>query len=182
MDEQNQRILQITCAGNTVVPLEELHDLQGELKDLSEVNYVKLRNSITKFGFSFPIFYWEDQDGTKYTLDSHQRQRTLLKMQAEGWTIPPLPADPIHAKDKAEAKTKLLLLNSKFGKITQEGYDAFISDINVEEIGDMLALPDIWQENETVQDRQGVGGEPTHKHDQPIEVTCPACSHTFTVE
>lgn len=185
MDEANQRILQISCQGHTAVPLAELVDLQGDLKDLTEVNYVKLYNSMVKYGFSFPVFYWEDSTGVKWTIDSHQRQRTLRKMESEGWTIPPLPADPIFAKDKAEAKQKLLLLNSKYGKMTQEGYDAFTSDLPDDDLADMLALPDVWQENETTgdrTDRQGVGGEPTHKHDQPVQATCPNCQHQFTIE
>lgn len=153
----NQLTIEIACKGYTAFPLEELHDLQGNLKDLTEENYVRLRNAMTKFGFSFPVFVWVDPtDNTKYIIDAHQRLRTLRKMKQEGWTIPDLPADIIEAKDRVEAKKKLLLLNSRYGKMTREGFDEFIDEVGFEvdnEIEDMLVLPEIemWVDEENTQ-------------------------------
>lgn len=144
--------LKITCQGFTTVELDELNDLQGNLKDLSEENYVRLRNSMVEFGFSFPVFMWVDETGKKWIVDAHQRKRVLLKMREEGIVIPPLPADIIHAKDKIEAKKKLLLHESHYGKLTQEGYDEFFVESGFEfkedEISDFLDLPDIFKEPE----------------------------------
>lgn len=133
----------ISCQGATSVSLDELQDLQGNLKDLTEDNYAKLRNSLIEFGFSFPIFFWQDENGAKWIIDAHQRKRTLLKMRDEGILIPSLPADPIFAKDRAEAKKKLLLLNSRYGQMTQEGFDEFTSDIEIEDIADLLTIPEV---------------------------------------
>lgn len=139
--------IEISCQGYTKVPIDELKDLQGNLKDLTEENYVRLRNSMTKFGFSFPVFMWIDSEGTKWVIDAHQRLRTLRKMKEEGWTIPDLPADIIQAKDKVEAKKKLLLLNSRYGKMTREGFDEFVDEVGFEvdgeDIEDLLVLPEI---------------------------------------
>lgn len=171
--------LKIACQGATTVQLDELHDLQGDLKDLTEANYVKLRNSMTQYGFSFPIFIWIDIDGTKYTVDAHQRTRTLKKMREEGITIPPLPADIIHAESKTEAKKKLLLLNSRYGKITEEGFQAFTQEpgfeIESQEIADMLEIPEIDLSY----------GEEGDMDDSPTEqklVECPNCKLKFTPE
>jgi hypothetical protein len=168
--------LRITCAGHTSVELDDLHDLQGELKELSEDNYLKLRNSLTRFGFSFPVFYWESPEGTKYILDAHQRVRVLKVMRNEGITIPPLPADPIHAESLTEAKEKLLLLNSKIGTITQEGFDTFTADMPIEDIADLLSIPEVMIEGQD-------DSEEKEKSD-PIktqEVVCPQCTHRFTI-
>lgn len=157
--------IRITCAGNTTVSLDELKDFQGNLKELSEDNYAKLRNSMIEFGFSFPIFYWQDEAGTKWIIDAHQRIRTLSHMQKEGVVIPPLPADPIFATDRTEAKKKLLLLNSRYGEMTQEGFDEFTADINIEEISDLLELPEVMvegqEESQAIEDEApAVSGEP----------------------
>lgn len=170
--------IQIACKGYTVAPIEELNDLQGNLKDLTEENYVRLRNSITKFGFSFPIFMWIDPaDGKKWIIDAHQRLRTLRQMQKEGWTIPPLPADVIEAADRKEAKKKLLVANSKYGKITREGFDEFIDEVGFEiddEIDDLLALPEIELHEQSEE-------QPANKEPEQHAATCPNCGTTFNI-
>jgi len=169
--------IKIACQGYTTVPLEELTDLQGNLKDLTEENYVKLRNSMTQYGFSFPVFMWIDTDGTKYIVDAHQRLRTLRKMQQEGWTIPPLPADIIHAENRKQAKAKLLLLNSKFGTITREGFDEFVSEVGFEvddSIDEFLAIPEI-------ELREPSDDKNTNDPTDLKEVTCPSCGHRFEI-
>lgn len=170
-------ILKITCDAFTQVELDSIADLQGSLKELSEKEEVKLRNSLIKYGFSFPIFFWEDSAGQKWSIDSQQRRTVLKKMRDEGWTIPPLPADPIHAKSKTEAKEKLLLLNSRYGKITDSGFDAFIgaddSKIDLDGVVDFLTLPEI------------IFGEQPPKKDKtklkPM-ITCPKCGVPFRPE
>ena len=167
--------LRITCAGNTTVTLDELQDLQGELKELSEENYTKLRNSMVKYGFSFPIFFWQSPEGVRYILDAHQRVRTLKAMRVEGITIPPLPADPIQASGLMEAKEKLLVLNSPMGKITQEGFDAFTADMDIGEMTDLIAIADVMIEG--IDDKEEK--EPSNEI-KTVEVVCPACQHRFT--
>lgn len=172
--------LRIECQGATTVELDELNDLQGDLKDLTEINYVKLRNSMIEFGFSFPVFIWIDETGKKWILDAHQRVRTLKKMREEGITIPPLPADIINAESRVRAKEKLLLLNSRYGSITEEGFQAFTSEVGFEipseDIADMLVLPEIdlsYGERETP--------EETEKPPKEL-VECPGCHLKFTPE
>lgn len=170
MDELAVRI---ECEGSTSVPIDELNDLQGNLKDLSEEDYIKQRNAITEFGFSFPVFYWEDETGKKWIIDAHQRKRTLLKMRSEGWIIPPLPACNIHAKDRIEAKKKLLLLQSRYGKITSTGMTDYLNEqdylIPFEEIQDFLTYPE-----DDFEDKP-------KKEKKLKEITCPECQAKFTL-
>lgn len=167
-------VLRITCEGATTVELDEVQDLQGNFKSLSEDDYVKLRNSMVEFGFSFPLFIWIDPlTNIKWAIDGHQRNfRALPKMRQEGWTIPPLPAVIVHAADRIEAKKKLLVLNSRYGKVTAEGITDFLNEpdylIPSEEILDFLSYPE-----DDFEDKP-------KKEKKLKETICPKCGEVFT--
>ena len=147
-------IIKIRCNGFESLPIESLTELQGGLKELSTKNYERLKNSILKYGFSFPAFIWQNKN-KKYIIDAHQRVRTIKKMIDEGYRIEQsngdikdeIPCDYIFAADKKEAKEKLLQLNSQYGKITYEGLYEFENELdaelNIEAIYQELDLPGI---------------------------------------
>ena len=116
----------IACEGAQAVPLEKLEPLQGDLKDLSEENYKKLRREILERGFSEPISVWKHKGKLKI-LNGHQRVRALSVMRGEGYEIPPLPVSIIHAKDEREAKMKVLALTSQYGNMTGQGLYEFLT-------------------------------------------------------
>jgi len=104
------------------IPIADLLPTQGDLKDLTEVNYIKLKNVIQRRGFSYPVYVWEDNDKILHLLDGHQRQRVLNR---EGWNEP-IPYLKVPAKDLQEAMARLLEITSQYATITQEGIDEFI--------------------------------------------------------
>ena len=113
--------------------LADLLELQGELKDLTERNAAKLRRSITKHGLFVPFFVWPAPDGNTYILDGHQRKRVLVK---DGHGSLPVPCVLVHADTLPEAKEKLLVISSQYGRITQTGYDEFTFDLP--DIGELV--------------------------------------------
>ena len=133
------KTISLKCETSETVKLSEIIDLQGNLKHREKVDYEKIKTSILKFGFSFPIFYTL-LDGKKFCLDGHGRVSTLKKMEKEGYLIPELPAVKVECADMEEPKQKLLRLNSQYGSLSKESVLEFCSDmeINFEE----LALPD----------------------------------------
>ena len=131
--------ISIKCETKDTLELAELTELQGGLKERTDVDYDKIKLSIIKFGFSFPLFVWKSGK-TNYLCDGHGRFATLCKMQKDGYIIPPLPVVYIQCKNKAEAKQKLLRLNSQYGKMTKESVLEFASDIDLN--FDEIALPD----------------------------------------
>jgi len=106
------------------VKIADLLPTQGELKDLSEANYNKLKSNIERRGFIDPVSVWEDDKGIKHLLNGHQRQRVLSK---EGWTKP-IPYFNIPANNLQEAAAIVLELTSQYGTVTQEGLDSMIAE------------------------------------------------------
>jgi hypothetical protein len=133
------KTISIKCETKDTLELAELTELQGNLKARTDIDYDKIKLSIIKYGFSFPFFVWRGED-KNYILDGHGRMATLCKMQKDGYIIPPLPVVYIQAKDKKEAKQKLLRLNSQYGKMTKESVLEFADDIDLN--FDEIALPD----------------------------------------
>ena len=131
--------LEINCTGSDTIQLHELTEFQGELKERSAGDVEKIIKSIKKHGFSFPFFVWKKGDKNN-VLDGHGRLMALKQMAAAGEEIPALPCVYISAKDEAEAKEKLLKLNSQYGHMTADSVAAFLGDIKID--FDELALPD----------------------------------------
>jgi len=123
---QNSKVLSITCKGHTFLDLEKLTPLQGNLKTLDPKDFERLKQSILDNGISFPFFIWQNKK-KNYCLDGHQREKVLVVLRDEGYTIPPLPVDLIEAKDEAEAKFKILLASSRYGQITEQGFTDFLN-------------------------------------------------------
>lgn len=137
------------------MPIADLLATQGNLKDLTEANYKKLKNTIERRGFSYPVYVWESQDGLLHLLDGHQRQRVLT---TEGWDEP-IPYLKVPADNLQEAMARLLEITSQYATITQEGIDEFIAKYELNEADvyeatsfDALAFNKTEEDNEVVED------------------------------
>jgi len=178
--------VEITCAGAGIVYLDDLVDFQGNLKDLSKENYEKLKKEILDLGFSEPISVWA-KDGKMYCLNGHQRRRTLMQMRVEGYEIPPIPVNFIEAKDKKEAKKKVLALTSQYGEMTGQGLYEFSIDagLNAGEIEEAFRFPEVDFDSWKIE-FFGEGFEPGTEAEQgkldekkPIVTQCPNCGECF---
>ena len=126
-----EKKIKVTCDGTDYVDYKILVPLQGDLKIISDDNLQKLKNSIIKYGFTAPAFIWKS--GKKlYSIDCHQRVKALNSLFADGYEIPDIPIVYIKAKDKKEAKEKLLHITSSYGEFTQDGFAAFILDAGLD--------------------------------------------------
>ncbi|MBU1170286.1 MAG: hypothetical protein KKD44_12045, partial [Proteobacteria bacterium] len=154
--------INITCKGSKYMSLDQLKNFQGNLKTLPESELDKLKRSILKHGFSFPVFIWNDS-----ILDGHQRTFAVRNLIKEGYTIDPIPVVEIMAATKSEAAEKLLILNSHYAKITEDGLYEFLSanELDIHDIVGDLNLPDFDMDNfmseymETEEDPQGLTDE-----------------------
>ena len=133
------KTISIKCETKDYLKLEDMTVMQGNLKLREDADYEKIKKSILTYSFSFPFFIWRSGK-TNYLIDGTGRHDCLLKMQEEGYLIPELPVVYIQCKNKAEAKQKLLRLNSQYGKMTKESVLEFAEDIDLN--FDEIALPD----------------------------------------
>src|SRR5215467_376716 len=173
--------VQIRCKAAVNLDLDQLTPLQGDLKELSQTNFNKLKQSILRHGITFPFFVWQS-DGTNYILDGTQRDRVLLKLVAAGYQCPPLPCALIEAKDKREAAEKILLISSQYGRMTEESLDEFLAenDLSFLELADELELPsidDAYFKDPT--EFSAAGEDEQGRLDQKKPVKCPECGHQF---
>src|SRR5690242_12855222 len=172
--------VQIRCKAAANLDLGNLTPLQGDLKELSESSFNKLKQSILRHGITFPFFVWQN-DGTNFILDGTQRDRVLTKMGEEGFHIPALPCALIEAKDRKEAAEKILLISSQYGKMTNDSLEQFLSenDLDLLKLNDELELPSIDLEFFRGADFQPVSADEQGRLDKKNPVTCPECGHEF---
>ena len=134
------KTIKITCKGQKYISIDKLKNFQGNLKELRKDELGKLQRSILKHGFSFPVFVWKNN-----MLDGHQRIFATKELLKEGYTISDIPIVEIMASDRSEAAEKLLFLNSRYAKITDDGLYEFLNDFDLD-LNDMagdLEFPDI---------------------------------------
>jgi DNA modification methylase len=134
--------IKITCKTEKYLHIDELESFQGELKSIDDEAMEKLKGSILKYGFSFPIFVW------RYSiLDGHQRLEAVKRLIDDGYKMDDrrLPVVEIQAKNETEAAEKLLLINSRYATIDQSGFDSFVADYSIDlgEIEGLLEIPEI---------------------------------------
>lgn len=136
------KTIPITCKSDQLIPITQLENFQGKLKAIDEQSFNKLKESIVKYGFSFPIFVWG-----KKILDGHQRLAAVKRLIDDGYSIKgdKLPIVDIIAKSEQEAAEKLLLINSRYARIDQSGFDAFIADFEIDlaDFSGLLEIPDV---------------------------------------
>ena len=141
------RVISITCEGKSLMSLSEIKELQGRLKELSVRGYEKLKRTIAKEGFAFPIGV-AVIDGKPYgILDGHQRLRTVRQMtQKEGYSLPggKLPVSFTQCKDKAQAGRLILSAISQYAKTKDEGLYEFANEFKIDpkSLTDDFDIPD----------------------------------------
>jgi hypothetical protein len=182
-----KKVVRIECKAAITLPLELLEDFQGELKDLTDDAYEKLKSEIITEGYSFAIHIWQDH-GHNYILDGHQRGRTLRHMcEYEGWGCPELPVVLVMAKSYKAAKAKLLAATSQYGDMTKQGLYEYIEEAELKfpEVEKRFKFSDInfskFNEEFYVEPPEPNAPEPTK---ETKEVTfnayeCPKCGHKF---
>ena len=110
-----------------LIRIGDIQELQGNLKDLTEVNYQKLLKRLEKVGFKYPLYIWFDENKTPYTLDGKQRHRVIQKEYGADIKLPYI---EVYAKNKIEAKKEILAISSDYGTVTKDGFDDFVGEFS----------------------------------------------------
>lgn len=121
------------------VPYQELQDFQGGLYDYSGVE--ALVKSIQEKGIFLPKFAW--RSGKKiYVIDGHKTKRALELLEERGFEIPEIPYAEIYATSKKDAAEKLLIINSKYGKLQADEVPHFLNTYEIQ-TEDLVALEEV---------------------------------------
>lgn len=142
--ENEQSVAKVTtvaikCQGADLLPLDAIEEFQGALKKRSKKDIESIITSIGKFGFSFPFFVWNGT-GHNLCLDGHGRIQALAEIRRRGYNLPLFPVCYIEAVDEAEAKQKLLRLNSQYGQMTVDSVMEFMDGLEID--SDEISLPE----------------------------------------
>jgi len=132
--------------GSEKIEWRKLKWFQGKLKNLSESNLQKLKNSLKKgFISGFKATYLNDQ---LFILDGHNRQTAMMQLENEGFQFEDLlPVEIIDCNNSKKRAAEILLqINSHYAKITDEGLDEFAAefDVDLSTINTDFELPDIY--------------------------------------
>lgn len=134
------KTIKIKCSAAQQLPLDAILEFQGGLKKLSKANLEKLKKNILLNGFIAPIFVWDDK-GDYRILDGHQRLAALISLRENGYDIPLVPVDVIHAGSEAEARQMLLSITSQYGEFDLDELTEWVNDID-KDIKDLLRFTD----------------------------------------
>lgn len=160
----------------------KLKPLQGNLKILSEENYAKLKKSLTEKGLFVPLMVWRN-GRDQFLMDGHGRGRLfdheeVSFVDAKGKKTFDVPCLIISADNLKDAKEKLLLINSQYQTITQEGFDEFTFDLDDEWMKDTLNFDGLkftdFEEEEAAEKKEEKSESGGVKSNE-----CPKCGHVF---
>ena len=142
----------VTCDTKDTLDWRVIKSLQGNYKIRTPEQIEKLCSLIIKRGIRFPSFVAKIGKEI-WAIDTHGRLLSYAELENRGYTIPSIPVVYIKAKNKKEAKQLLLECDSRYGTISQEGFEEFTLDLDLSAFKDEddmnmfynnLELPDIF--------------------------------------
>ena len=140
------KTIRIACKAADYIPWRTIKPLQGNYKKRTLADIEKLAALIIKRGVRAASAVCMVKKDI-WAIDTHGRLLAYEYLESKGFIIPNIPVNWVEVANKAEAKQILLEYDSRFGKVTREGYEEFTEDFQVEE--DYLSLSDIRVETET---------------------------------
>lgn len=123
-------IIQISCQTKDTLDWRLIKPLQTNYKKRTPEQIEKLCRIIIKRGIRFPSFIAKIGDEI-WAIDTHGRLLAYEELEKRGYTIPPVPVVYVDAKDKKEAKQLLLECDSRYGNVSQEGFEEFVEDLDI---------------------------------------------------
>jgi hypothetical protein len=119
--------LKINCPTAHTLRVSQLTPLQGALKHRTQKDFNQLKITLARDGQIAPFYVWrtvvdDPSININYILDGHGRHHVLTEMGFDGY----VPVVYIDADNIADAKSKLLQINSGHGKITAKGLAQFV--------------------------------------------------------
>lgn len=167
-----------------LVEWRKLVELQPKnFKELTTINYEKLKQSILKENFVMSFTVWQSKD-TVYIIDGHHRYKVLDLLEKEGVNVPDkLPCTFIECKDIKEAKKLVLTYSSNYAKVQEEGLYEFlnVNDFDFESLKNEIDIPNIDFEKFESGFLKDYAPENKEKEISELELEhkCPKCGYEY---
>jgi len=185
------KTIRIAIGKLTPTSFTELHDFQGNLKELSDEDYEKIKKEIVETGFSFAPHAWKDPKRRKlFLIDGHQRIKAVRRLVKDGYKVGKIPTVIVEAKSYDEAKRKVLQGVSQYGKVTQQGLFDFTVDAKIDpKLMEMsFAIPGIdlpafnlaYFEESKLDEKEGSQEIAEGDIGSKLVHTCPKCNFQFS--
>lgn len=126
----------ILVDGAISVPLSKLRPIQGDLKELSNEDFVLLRTKILS-GVRFVLHIWKEKetDDHWWIIDGHGRDIVFNHLvRNEQYEEPRVPCAVVKASNLEQAKRLVLDSSSTFHRIRPEGLRDYMVDLNMSPI------------------------------------------------
>ncbi len=139
------KTINIVCNSGLSMSINDINNLQGDLKTLSDESRSKLRHQIETTGFAYAPHVWLNPADKKfYLIDGHQRIAVVRDMIKDGFECPKIPVVEIKAASIREAKIRVLQSIAQYGQVTNQGFYEFTSDIgeNIKELLENFVIPE----------------------------------------
>lgn len=139
------KTVKIKAQGADYLPIDNIHDFQGELKQITREDLDKLKENMKK-RFIHPFSVWQNKAGKMMAIDMHQRKKALEELFDEGYSFQAVdqndknidvpenyfPVNYIYAKTRKEAAENLLMITSQYGEITRAGIIQFAEQFKLD--------------------------------------------------
>jgi hypothetical protein len=140
--------IRVTCDTKLNIPLDELHEIQDDLKTMTAERYSKFSSLVQKKGIWFASHVWKEKikkGAHRWCIvDGTGRKRMFVEMRQRGFQIPKIPCVEIQAENLKEAKEAVLAASSSFHTMTHEGLHGFLEagHFSIEDL-DAFEFPEI---------------------------------------
>lgn len=128
--------LQIKCEYADLVDIDDLIDIQGDLKKPKDLH--KLKAGIAKHGFLNPVIATETKNGVKI-VDGKHRVKALRDLLNEGYELQGVPVIWAQAAREKDVNKNLLIASSACGKISEKGFYEMAKDLELDELKQELS-------------------------------------------
>jgi hypothetical protein len=183
--------IRIACDVRDSLPLDDLVELQEDLKFLSDDDAARLDAEILDTGFAFPVRVWREKKGrsvTNFIVGGHQSTRRLRFLREEkGYEIPRVPVVYVVAKDIVEARRRVLQDVAQYGQIRPDALQKFMQQARLDlgQLRSAFRLPDVdmkqFERSMTpVTEPKPPDSFPEHDGQVKTTYTCPKCGFAWS--
>jgi DNA modification methylase len=117
---ENQKVKVYNESNLPTADYGSFEELQEDFKIMDLDRLMLLKRAIVERGFKYSFKAWKDEEGKLWIIDAHRRKQALKILESDGFYIPPIPYELIHAETRKEAIEEIAFVNSQYSDINPD--------------------------------------------------------------